>query len=280
MMYLLSLMGKILTNRLMMDNALIGFSGFIGSVLLKQTHFSALYRSNNIHEIENNIFNIVVCAGAPAQKWIANLKPAEDKLKIDLLIDYLRTIKCKKFILISTVDVFKEPIDVDESTCIEEDGLHPYGQHRRMLEKFVARNFASHLIVRLPGIVGPGLRKNVIFDLLNNNNIEAIDSQGVFQFYPLVNLWYDIQTSLESQLSLVHLTTEPISVADVSLKGFGRLFTNKISNKPAYYDVQTCYAKLFGSIGRYQYNNRDMLQAIRYYAQSERITLKRSNRDI
>ena len=34
-----------------MKNALIGFSGFVGSTLLKQSSFESLYRSTNISEI-------------------------------------------------------------------------------------------------------------------------------------------------------------------------------------------------------------------------------------
>ncbi|HCD03853.1 MAG TPA: pyridine nucleotide transhydrogenase, partial [Methylophaga sp.] len=97
-------------------------------------------------------------------------------------------------------------IGVDEFTQIEESDLLPYGLHRRVLEKFVEQHFSSYLIVRLPGLVGPGLRKNVIFDLHNKNNLDVIEGRGVFQFYPMVNLWYDIRTALEAGLSLVHLT--------------------------------------------------------------------------
>lgn len=258
----------------MMDKALIGFSGFVGSTLLKQTHFSALYRSTNIHEIENREFDVVVCAGTPAQKWIANREPVDDRNKIESLINHIRTVKCKKFILISTVDVFKEPIGVDESTPVDESGLHAYGLHRRLLEKFVEQHFPSYLIVRLPGLVGPGLRKNVIFDFLNNNNLHAIESRGVFQFYPMVNLWYDIQMALEAGLSLVHLTGEPISVSDVSLQGFGRAFAQTLANSPSCYDMQTRHAQIFGSLGRYQYSARETILAIRAYTQSEPITLK------
>lgn len=257
-----------------MDNALIGFSGFVGSTLLKQAHFSALYRSSNIHEIENREFDVVVCAGAPAQKWIANRDPIDDRNTIDSLIDHLRTSMCKKFILISTVDVFKDPFGVDESTLVDESGLHAYGLHRRLLEKFVAQHFPSYLIVRLPGLVGPGLRKNVIFDFLNNNNLHAIESRGIFQFYPMTNLWYDIERALEADLTLVHLTAEPISVADVSLHGFGRPFTQTLANPPARYDMQTRHAQVFGSHGQYQYSARETIHAIRAYAQSEPITLK------
>ena len=35
-----------------MANALIGFTGFVGGTLLRQTQFEALYRSTNIKEIE------------------------------------------------------------------------------------------------------------------------------------------------------------------------------------------------------------------------------------
>ena len=255
-------------------NALFGFSGFVGSTLLTQTHFESLYRSTNNHDIENKSFNTVVCAGAPAQKWIANRDPEADRQKIDGIISHLKTIQCKTFILISTVDVFKDSIGVDEKTPVDEFGLHAYGLHRRLLEKFVESHFPNHLIVRLPGLVGPGLRKNVIFDFLNDNNLHAIESRGVFQFYPMVNLWYDIQLALNAGLKLVHLTAEPISVADVSKQGFGKIFEQVLLNTPATYDMRSCHAQVFGATGHYQYSARETIQAIRAYAQSEPLAIK------
>lgn len=257
-----------------MSICLIGYSGFVGSTLVKQSEFDTLYRSTNINEIEGKSFDTVICAGAPAQKWIANRDPAADRRKIEALIGHLGTIKAKTFILISTVDVFKKPVGVDEDTDVDESGLHAYGLHRRLLEKFVETDFSDHLIVRLPGLVGPGLRKNVIFDFLNNNNLHAIDSRGVFQFYPMVNLWYDIQTARKAGLNLVHLTAEPVSVADVSQKGFGVPFNHVLSNTPAVYDMRTRYAEAFGGSGRYQYSARDTIQAVRAYAQSEMPSVK------
>lgn len=255
-------------------NALIGFSGFVGGMLLKQAQFEALYRSTNISEIEGKAFDTVVCAGAPAQKWIANREPEADRQKIDGLIDHLKTIQCNTFILISTVDVFQNPIGVDEETVVDESGLHAYGLHRRLLEKFVESHFPHHLIVRLPGLVGPGLRKNVIFDFLNNNNLHAIESRGVFQFYPMVNLWFDIQAALKAGLRLIHLTAEPVSVADVSARGFGNIFDQTLAGNPGTYDMRTRYAQVFGGAGHYQYSDRETIQAIRAYAQSEPVTLK------
>ncbi len=257
-----------------MFNSLIGYSGYVGGTLLKQESFTSLYRSTNIGDIDNQSFDTVVCAGAPAQKWIANREPKADRQKIEELIAHLKTIQCKTFILISTVDVFKNPIGVDEDTPIDESGLHAYGLHRRLLETFVEEHFPNHLIVRLPGLVGPGLRKNVIFDFLNDNNLQAIDSRGVFQFYPIVNLWYDIQTALNAGLKLVHLTAEPVSVADISQQGFGKSFTHTLANPAATYDLQTKHAQVFGASGGYQYSARETILAVRAYAQSEALTIK------
>lgn len=257
-----------------MANALIGFSGFVGSTLLKQASFESLYRSTNICGIDGQSFDTVVCAGAPAQKWIANQEPEADRQTIESLITHLKTIHCKTFILISTVDVFNDSIGVDEETLIDESGLHPYGLHRRMLERFVASHFSNYLIVRLPGLVGPGLRKNIIFDFLNDNNLQSIESRSIFQFYPMVNLWYDIEIALKAGLKLIHLTAEPISVANVSINGFGKAFEHMLPNAPVEYDMRTIHAQVFGSTGFYQYKSRDTIQAIRAYVQSEPLTNK------
>jgi len=253
----------------MNTHALIGFSGFVGSTLLRQQAFASRYRSTNIAEIEGKTFDTVVCAGAPAQKWIANREPEADRQTIDGLIAHLQTIRCKTFILISTVDVFADAQDVYEDSPVQEQGLHAYGLNRRRLERFVEQWFPEHLIVRLPGLVGPGLRKNVIYDFLNDNNLAAIDSRGVFQFYPMVNLWSDIQVALAAGLKCVHLTGAPISVGDIASQGFAMPFANTLANPPARYDMRTRHAALFGTTGDYQYSVRETLLAVRAYAQSE-----------
>lgn len=252
-----------------MNNALIGFTGFVGSTLLKQAVFDSLYRSTNIGDIVGKEFDTVVCAGAPAQKWLANRDPAKDRQTIESLIDKLKTLRCRTFILVSTVDVFSKPEGVDEDSAVDEEGLHAYGLHRRLLEKFVASHFPQHLIVRLPGLVGPGLRKNVIFDFLNDNNLTAVDSRAVFQFYPMVNLWSDINSALAAGLRLVHLTAAPVSVADVSRQGFGKVFDNVRDGTPARYDFRSRHAQAFGGADGYQYSARETIQAVRSYAQSE-----------
>lgn len=252
-----------------MADALVGFSGFVGSTLLRQRNFDALFRSTNIGEIGGNDFGLVVCAGAPAQKWIANRDPDSDKAAIDGLIENLAHVRCEKFVLISTVDVFGQPVGVDEQSPVELEGLHPYGYNRRRLELAVGELFGDHHIVRLPGLVGTGLRKNVIFDLRHDNNVEAVDPRGRFQFYPMANLWYDLLIAMEHRLHLLHLTAEPIEVAELALKGFGRHLDNSATGTPASYDFRSMHAHLWEARGPYQYEKSATLQAVREYAQAK-----------
>ena len=249
--------------------ALVGATGFVGQTLARQTRFDRSYRSTDIANIRYGVFDIVVCAAAPAQKWIANRNPVADRETIESLIRQLETVSCARFVLISTVDVFKNPVAVDEGTNIDETGLQPYGLNRRLLEVFVAKHFRNHLIVRLPGLVGPGLRKNVIFDLLNGNNLDLIDSRGVFQFYPMVNLWKDIELAMRANLCLLHLTAQAVGVADVAWQCFGKTLSQELPPPSPVYDMRTRYASLFGGIGNYQYSQRETMLAIRAYAQSE-----------
>lgn len=85
----------------------------------------------------------------------------------------------------------------------------------------------------------------------------------------MVNLWADIQTALQAKLSLVHLTAQPISVADIAQQAFGLDFNQTLAQTPARYDMQTQHAQVFGGTGAYQYSARESLLAIRAYAQSE-----------
>lgn len=252
-----------------LSSALIGHTGYVGSTLARQARFDALFRSTTIQDIRGRQFQQVVCAGAPGQKWLANREPAQDRASIDALMASLQTVQCEQFILISTVDVFSEPVGVDEQTAIDPSALQPYGLHRHLLEQFVQAHFPRHLIVRLPGLVGPALRKNVVFDFHHGNAMEAIDSRAVFQFYPMVNLWPDLCLAMEAGLSLVHLTAEPVSVGELALRGFGLPFDQQLPREPARYDLQTRHAALFGGTGWYQYRARESLQAVRAYAQSE-----------
>lgn len=253
-----------------MNNALIGHTGFVGQTLKKQFSFTEYYNSSNIEDIQQKSFKYVVCAGAPGAKWLANKYPEDDSSSIDTLINSISKVDCEIFILLSTVDVFESPVSVSENDIPIKENLSTYGSNRLRLENFVKDKFKHHLIVRLPGLVGPSLKKNIIFDFLNNNNLEQIDSRSLFQFYPMVNLWPDIKRAIDNNLSLVHLTSEPISVKELASSCFGIEFSNEVNDNYPNYNFLTIHEKIYkSSILNYQYSAKDSILAIRAYIQSE-----------
>ena len=251
-----------------MTSALIGSTGFVGTTLLRQRTFDDCYHSTDIQNIDGKEYDLVVCAAAPAKKWYANLHPEEDRNCIDGLISHLSNVKTKLFVLISTVDVFKNPVGVDENTEIKLDELQAYGLNRRRLELFVEKHFSKYLIVRLPGLVGTGLRKNVIYDFKHDNDIEKIETRNVFQFYPMKNLWQDVENALDKDLKFVHLTAAPVSVKELAKEAFSIDFENNLEKPLVSYDFGTVFGDFWHKSGRYQYSKEESLQAIKEYAES------------
>ena len=222
---------------------------------------------NRVQTARNN-FSLLVCAGAPAKKWYANLHPDEDKETLDGLMAHLAKVRAERVVLISTVDVFRNPWLADENTPVDMEGLSAYGLNRRRLELFVQERFENVLIVRLPGLVGRGLKKNILFDFHNDNEVLKIDSRGVFQFYPVQRLWDDIRKAEENALSLVHLTSAPVSVAEVAREVWGREFRNEVLPLPAKYDFRSAHAGLWGR-ECYQVSRDEEIAAIREWNRTE-----------
>jgi nucleoside-diphosphate-sugar epimerase len=252
-----------------MRSALIGHTGFVGSNLLRQRSFDRCYRSSNIDEIRGESFDLLVCAGVRAEKWIANANPEQDRAGIERLTDALGSVAASRVVLISTVDVFREPVGPDERTPVETEGLHAYGRHRYGLEQWVGERFDT-TVIRLPGLYGPGIKKNVIHDFLRDHETDRIDSRGVFQFYGLGRLWRDIETALANDLELVHLVTEPVSVAEVARSAFGMEFENHVVERPARYDLRTIRAPVFGGAAPYLESREEVLGGIRAFVVQER----------
>jgi hypothetical protein len=254
-----------------MATALIGYTGFVGSNLATQNTFDDLYNSSNIADIDGKEYDLVISAGARAEKWRINQEGEKDLAEIQMLIDHLKTVKAKQFVLISTVDVYKNPVDVDEDTLVDTEGLHAYGSNRYYLEQFVRTNFDGS-IVRLPGLFGQGLKKNVIFDLLHDNNVDKIHHAGSFQYYNLDIIWRDIQIVLAHDLKLVNFASAPVRTDEIAKQAFGMDFNNEPEGATAgSYDMHTKYAEAFNQQGNYMYTKQDELADITSYVEKERV---------
>lgn len=234
------------------QNALIGFTGFVGSNLKTQFHFDSLFNSANISSIAGRSFDLVVFAGAQAQKWWANQNPDADWVGIQKALDPLSSISAAKAVLISTIDVLSPANrNADEHAAYDTATEVGYGYNRIRLEDAFRALFANASIVRLPALFGPGLKKNVIFDLVHNNTLEKINTASTFQYYDLGRLWTDIGIALRDTLPLVHLFTEPIATQEIIDRFFPETRVGHDPAPEAHYDFRTRYGRLFGGDDRY-----------------------------
>lgn len=147
-------------------NALVGYTGFVGSNLYASGTFDAAFNSKNIREAYGLHPDLLVYAGLRAEKYLANSFPEKDLALILEAEENIRRIAPEKLVLISTVDVYGDPVAVDEDSVIETEGLHPYGANRYALEMWVRKNYPDALIIRLPGLFGKNIRKNFIYDYI------------------------------------------------------------------------------------------------------------------
>lgn len=146
-------------------NGLIGYTGFVGQNL-DGPQYEFRFNSKNSGELAGKSFDLLVCAGVPGHKTLANQFPEQDWQTISELMEHLSQVQCQKLVLISTIDVIPDGAERDEDVELWEDGMFPYALHRIKMERFVRHRFPDATIVRLPGIFGKGLRKNFIFDLI------------------------------------------------------------------------------------------------------------------
>ena len=254
-----------------MRSALIGYTGFIGGNLARQFDFDSLYNSKNIEDIAGRSYDVIICAGTPGAKWLANRDSDGDRAAIDRLFGALRMAEAGRVVYISTIDVYPSALGVDEDTPIEvTHDSQPYGKHRLMLEKAICERFDDCLIVRLPAMFGPGLKKNAIYDLLHNHETHKIHADGIFQFYNVNNLWGDLEVARSAELKLVNFATEPVGIRAIAEHAFGIEFTNDNGSPPARYDMRSVHAAIFGGHDGYLYDRKQILDQLRDYVQVER----------
>jgi sugar phosphate isomerase/epimerase len=228
----------------MTTRCLVGCSGVIGKNLRNQLKFDDLYNSTNITDLANKTYNEVYLACLPATKWLINNNPVQDYANVMTIINILDTVSCDMCVLISTIDVYPNRNEhFDESSNIQwnEHITCYYGYHRYIFEQYISSRFSNHIIVRLPGIYGKYIKKNVIYDMINNNNIDCINIHSSLQWYFIDDLYNDISYYIYKKYKVINLFTEPVSNQTICTKFFPHIINKMVcsTNNIITYDMCT-----------------------------------------
>jgi hypothetical protein len=234
-----------------MRRALIGHTGSIGTTLRSARAWDACFNRENLLSLRGADFDLIVCAALPAARHRAEANPGGDRSNMMSLLGVLDTVRAKRFVLVSTFDVYPERLGVDEDSVVEPRGDSAFAEHRLEFESRIAARFFQCHIVRLPAVFGPGARRNAVHDLVNRVELESINPQSRFQWYPVERLAGDIDTVMALSLPRVNLATEPIATSDLHRAFFGDLAIGGRAAPAEHVDVHSRHGRAFGGDDRY-----------------------------
>ncbi len=213
---------------------IIGGSGFIGSnftrIFPSTVDITREFLSSN-QKIE---LEQLVIAAPGAKKYEINLDPNSDRDNIRRITDSIGSrIIFNELVLFSTVDVYCDSTGVDETSKVRKD--LSYGGNRAFFESELEIICSNLRIRRLAGLFGKGLRKNLLFDLINNR-FDQIDNYSPNSTFQYMNIDQAIEFSLSREYSrhkIMNVVSEPVKVSEIT-----ELAKNQTA-KEVNYDVRT-----------------------------------------
>ena len=169
---------------------IIGGNGLVGSAIVdymnKKNIVHKIIQRENKQDFFGKSCDTLIFANGNALKYKANTEHFFDFLaSVSSIVEYMHKIKFKKFIHISTIDVYEKKSDLDltkEDVVINDFTLDTYGFHKLLAENYVKKYCSNYLIFRLPGLVGKGLKKNPVYDFIQPEKKVMISSNSVLNF--------------------------------------------------------------------------------------------------
>jgi nucleoside-diphosphate-sugar epimerase len=168
---------------------LVGANGFVGSafrrVLIIQGHeVLAVDRSSYGRHVGAEAELVIDVAGN-SRKFFAEEQPVREfDTSVAHALRVVHDFKSPRYLHVSSVDVYADltsPATTHEAQEIDLGRTSHYGFHKLLAEQIVRHYRKDWLIVRLAGMVGPGLKKNPVFDILQGQPLR-IHPDSRYQF--------------------------------------------------------------------------------------------------
>jgi hypothetical protein len=209
--------------------ALIGSNGTIGQSLLDHRPFDAVFNSDNLQQITNRAWDLIVCAAPSGNRLAVNRGQTQDFENCIKLVSMLKQCYTKKLVLISSVDAETAPDSV-------------YGRNRAWLEQELSRAHATS-ILRLSTLIGTRIKKNVLFDLKHGLFLNSIDRDAELQWCVLNDLPQQIDISINELPSTRNIVSEPIKNSEIVHRFFPHLSAKQTHSTVRYNQQPYVYTK-------------------------------------
>ena len=158
---------------------ILGGGGFVGSAFgrlfdhLKIPH-EVITRAN-YDSLRGQHCDVLINANGNSKKFLADRDPkGEFDASVRSVVHSLEDFKAETYVFLSSGDVYPRqdsPEITREDEALDQAAMSRYGLHKYTAETLVRAIHPRWLGFRMGGFVGPGLKKNAIFDMLNNQPI-------------------------------------------------------------------------------------------------------------
>jgi nucleoside-diphosphate-sugar epimerase len=171
-----------------MNVFVLGGEGFVGSAFVRaaaKRHQAAAITRRNYEQFRGKACDLLINANGNSKKYLADQNPTgEFDASVASVLRSLLDFPAKRYVYLSTIDVYPcvdDPRRNRETAAIDPAKLSRYGLHKYLAEQLVRKYAASWLICRLGGMVGEGLWKNSIYDILHGQPLR-VHAESEYQF--------------------------------------------------------------------------------------------------
>ena len=210
---------------------LVGHTGLIGKTLSDGIDFDFKFNSSNMMEFDDAVRDgcDLYLSCLPATMWSVNGDLMGDLENALSIVRQIKNKKYKNVFLFSTIAVYCDSPENSDETFLPYFSKTIYGSNRYLFEMLIrdCLEYENLKIVRLPALFGKHLKKNVFYDLMNDNQVDQINTAAIYQWYNLKNLCADVELVKSIDGDVINLFSEPVSTEEVLTEVFEMSLDNK-----------------------------------------------------
>lgn len=227
---------------------ILGGNGFVGSAFARVLAglgrpFAVITRANYDSFVGKSC-DILINANGNSKKFFAADDPKKEfQASVASVRNSLVDFRFEKYILLSTGDVYPDCSSPDltrEDSIIDIARQSPYGFHKYLADQCVRHAARRWLVIRQGGFVGPGLKKNAVFDVLHGDKL-WVHRDSRFQFIHTDDSAKAVLALADAGISneIVNVTARgTASVAEIMILA-KRTVPSPEEAKPQVYEIST-----------------------------------------
>ncbi|MGO8918825.1 MAG: NAD-dependent epimerase/dehydratase family protein [Stellaceae bacterium] len=157
----------------------IGGKGFVGSAYVRLFQSLGLEHRvltrDNFDSFRGTSCDVIINANGNSKKYLSDREPLTDfDQTVRSVADSITSIRCGTYVFLSSGDVYPDQTRAEmthEERQIGAAQTSRYGFHKLLAETYVRGVHQRWLVMRMGGFVGPGLKKNAIYDMLTGGQV-------------------------------------------------------------------------------------------------------------